>query len=166
MASSIAATLGLAAASPSYGAHYLIFHFLFAYAVLSSRIMKGRLRIDHQVSPREDVAKYGQAAVAKGRITQRQLDMVKRLESCHANSMEHFSLFAAAIVFAHVAGVPNEVVNSTGLAYTVVRAAYAANYVLAETYKWARLRGLLWWASNFICLRLMWKAGKAYNGGP
>lgn len=45
--------------APSYTATYLIFHFLFAYAGISTRPWKMHYKIDHNVSPREDLTKYG-----------------------------------------------------------------------------------------------------------
>lgn len=82
----------------------MIFHFLWAYAGISSRYVthcfvqnyteedkltcvllqssgiKNYYGIDHQVSPREDLVKYGAKAVADGKITQAQLNQMKRVE--------------------------------------------------------------------------------------
>ena len=101
--SSIATFLGLRGPSPgipppSHSAAFLIWQYLFAYGVLSSRTLKQIYGIDNNVSPREDLGKYGAAAVQSGKITQKQLDMLKRNESAHANTVEHYTLFATSIL--------------------------------------------------------------------
>ena len=69
--STLLASLGLRASSPvsppppSHAATYIVFHFLFAYAILSTRLLKQYYGLDHNVSPREDLAKYGPRAVEK-----------------------------------------------------------------------------------------------------
>jgi hypothetical protein len=83
---------------PCYAAGSIIFSFIFSYGVLSSRTLKQAYRIDHNVAPREDLAKYGEAAVQSGKITRKQLDRLRRLEAASANSVEHFPLFVGAVV--------------------------------------------------------------------
>lgn len=165
--SSLSTTLGLHTLpdhrTPSYAGPYLIFHFLWAYGFTSSRTLKQVLGIDHNVSPREDTSKYGASAVASGKITQRQLDMLKRNEGAHANSYEHYPVFASAMIWAHIAGLEMADVNASALAYTVARLAYVAIYVLVDTPALSQLRGLCWWTGNVVCLRLFWKGMKAIN---
>lgn len=166
--SNIATALGLRATSPqdqspSLTASYLIFHFFFAYAITAARFPKRYYGLDHNVNPREDLAKYGPAAVSSGKITQSQLNRLKRIESCHANSIESFPLFVGAMIWAHVAGLENSVINRSALVYTVVRVVYAINYVVVEREAWSRLRGLMWWTGNVVCCRLFWLGGKAIN---
>lgn len=164
--STLSTLLGLTPTSPTYGPHYLIFHCVNAYSLLSSRPWKTYYKIDHNVSPRDDLTKYGPAAVAKGKITQRQLDQLRRVENCHANSVENYPLLVAAIVLAHVAGLDNEVVNWLGLTYTILRALYAAAYIFNErSVAVALVRGGFWWTGNFVCWRVLWAAGKAMNAG-
>jgi uncharacterized MAPEG superfamily protein len=162
--SSITTALGLRGANPpSYGGAYLIFHFLWAYGITSSRTVKQIWGIDHNVSPREDVTKYGAAAVASGKITQQQLDMLKRIEGAHANSYEQYGFFASALIWAHVAGLPMADVNASALAYTVIRMAYVGVYTFVDTPKLSQLRGMCWWTGNLVCLRLFWKGMQAIN---
>ncbi|KAK4544105.1 hypothetical protein LTR36_004603 [Oleoguttula mirabilis] len=166
--SSLLTTLGLRSSGPftqppSQAAGYLIFHFLFAYGVLSSRMLKLYYGIDHNVSPREDLTKYGQKAVENGKITQIQLNRLKRIESAHANSVEHFPLFVGAMIWAQVAGLPTSEINASALVYTVARVAYATVYILVYTPRMSQLRGICWWASNITCLRLFWLGGTAVN---
>ena len=59
--------------------------------------MKQKLGIDHNVSPREDLNKYGEKAVQSGKITAAQLRMLRRMESAHANAVEHFPFFVTQL---------------------------------------------------------------------
>lgn len=68
----------------------------FAYALMSTRGSKIRLGLDHNVAPREDLSKYGEAAVKAGKISQRTLNKLKRQEAAHANAVEGYPLFVAA----------------------------------------------------------------------
>jgi hypothetical protein len=76
--------LGLQALTPSspqppcYAATAIISNFMLSYVILSTRYIKRRLKFDHNVNPRTDVAKYGEQMVRDGKITKRQLDRVKR----------------------------------------------------------------------------------------
>ena len=63
-----------------------------------------------------------------------------------------------------MAGLGGEVVNGAGLAYTLARVGYAATYIFVESPTLSGLRGVFWWASNVVCLRLFWIGGKAING--
>lgn len=130
---------------------------------VASRHLKQLWGIDHQESPREDIAKYGDAAVRSGKITQKQLDMLKRNEGAHANSVENYPLLVGALGFATMAGVPPQDINRAGLVYTAARVFYGAVYILIEDGWWAVSRGLLWWVGNASCLWLLWKAGKLFT---
>ena len=161
---SLLTTLGLRASegikTPNYGPIFLTFHFFYAYGILSSRTLKQWYGIDHQVSPREDLAKYGEAAVRDGKITRKQLDMLKRNESAHANSVENFALLVAGVLFASHAGVSAQSINAASLSYTLARIAYGAVYILVDHPTWSQVRGLVWWWGNISCFFLLWKAGK------
>ena len=166
--SSLLTTLGLRASTPgsipnSLAGHYLVFHFIFGYVVLAPRHLKQYHGLDHNVSPREDLSKYGPEAVRSGKITQAQLDQMKRVESASANSVENFVFFTGAMLWAQMAGVPAETVNAWGLAYTLARVGYAAVYVLAGTERMSLMRPLFWWVGNVACLRLFWVGSKAMN---
>lgn len=144
----------------NYGPYFVGFHFIYAYGVLSSRTLKQWYGIDHQASPREDSAKYGEAAIRDGKITRKQLDMLKRNEAAHANSVENFSLFVASILFASHAGVNVQTINAAGLSYTIARICYGFVYILIDHPTWSQLRGLVWWWGNLSCLYLLWEAGR------
>ncbi|KAF2774575.1 hypothetical protein EJ03DRAFT_8833 [Teratosphaeria nubilosa] len=167
--SSLAAALGLrspdqSTAPPSLAASYIIWQFIFAHGVLSSRAWKQYYGFDHNINPREDVTKYGQRAVEAGKLTQKQLNQIKRVESAHANSVEHFPLFVGALIWAHLAGLPVVSINRSGSFYVLARIAYGAVYILVDTPRLSQLRGITWWISNVACLRLFWLGGKAING--
>lgn len=163
--SSIATNLGLDGSSNkgNLAPYYMIFHFFWAYVVLSTRPAKNYLKIDHNVNPRSDIIKYGERAVADGKMTKRQLNFLQRNEACHANSMENFPLFVAAAVFATIAGVKPALINTNCMAYTMARIVYAFSYLTVESYALSYTRSLSWWAANVFCLRMLWAAGNAFN---
>lgn len=164
--SSLLTAIGLRAPTPldspipNYGPAFLAFHFLWAYGILSSRTLKQWYGIDHQVSPREDLAKYGEAAVRDGKITRKQLDMLKRIESAHANSVENYSFLVGSLLFASYAGVPSQIINAAGLSYTIARIIYGFVYIFVDSPTWSQTRGLVWWWGNVSCFTLLYQAGK------
>ncbi|KAI1742403.1 hypothetical protein F4680DRAFT_412121 [Xylaria scruposa] len=165
---SLAAALGLRTAGAGLSAAnwapgLLSWQFFFAYGLLSSRTLKQWYGIDHNSSPREDLAKYGDAAVRSGKITQKQLAMLKRNESAHANSVENYTLFVAAMGFATFAGVEPHLVNRAGLLYVVARFAYGAVYIFIDHDVWSQIRGITWWTGNISCLWLLYRAGAKLN---
>ncbi|KAJ5102000.1 hypothetical protein NUU61_004222 [Penicillium alfredii] len=164
--SSLLTAIGLRAAStsiPNYGPAFLGFHFIYAYGILSSHTLKQWYGIDHQASPREDIAKYGEAAVRDGKLTRKQLDMLKRNEAAHANSVENFTLLVASVLFASHAGVPTQMINAASFSYTIARLCYSAVYILVGCPRWSQVRGLVWWWGNLSCLFMLWRAGKLLN---
>lgn len=168
MTSSLLTAIGLTPAPlsapiPNYGPGFLIFHFVFAYVAMSARVLKVYHGIDHQVSPRQDLIKYGEAAVREGKITAKQLEMLHRNEAAHANSVENYTLFVAGITLATIAGVPRTTINAAGLIYTVARILYGIHYITIDRNRPAWFRSVLWQAGNLSCLTLLWKAGKALN---
>jgi uncharacterized MAPEG superfamily protein len=166
---SLATTLGLrASASPNltipvFAPTYLTVNFILAYVVLAPRHLKQYYGLDHQASPREDLAKFGDEAVRSGKISQSTLNMMKRNESAQANAIENYVLFVGAMGFATFAGVERELVNRAGLMYTSARIVYGALYILVEDPFWSLFRTVAWWAGNGTCLWLLSKAGKKLN---
>ncbi|KAH7382656.1 hypothetical protein DE146DRAFT_669400, partial [Phaeosphaeria sp. MPI-PUGE-AT-0046c] len=166
----LSVALGLRATSsttliPNYAPALLSFHFIWAYGVLSSRTLKQWYGIDHNESPRYDLDKYGAQAVTSGKITQKQLNMLRRNESAHANAVENYAFFVGAIGFASLAGVDRRLINRAGVMYTIARVAYGFVYILIEDRLWSQLRGITWWVGNGSCLYLLWQAGKKLNEG-
>lgn len=74
----------------------IAWNWVYAHAVLASRHFKQWYGIDHQGSPRQDLNKYGAEAVKAGKLTQRQLDQIYRVEAASANSSEGLTLFTAS----------------------------------------------------------------------
>jgi len=67
---------------------------------MSTRISKMYYGLDHNATPREDLSKYGEAAVKAGKISQRTLEKLKRQEAAHANAVEGYPFFVASSMFA------------------------------------------------------------------
>jgi hypothetical protein len=82
----------------NHAAGFIITNFFISYIFTASRPFKAYYGFDHNVCPREDLTKYGDALVQKGRLSARALARVKRLEAAHANSMEHFPFFFGSMV--------------------------------------------------------------------
>lgn len=149
---------------PNYGPHFLLANFLLSYICTSTRIQKLGLRIDNNMNPRYDlVSPRAEKLVSTGRITQEQLDQMRRVQSAHSNSMEHYTVFVAAVLSAIVAKLDNGMVNRYAVLYTIARAAYFWVYRQNTTRSAAGVRSVLWWVSNILCIRLFWFAGKALN---
>ncbi|KAH8695649.1 hypothetical protein BGW36DRAFT_383051 [Talaromyces proteolyticus] len=148
---------------PNYGPAYLMFNFIFAYGILSSRTLKRYYKIDHNVSPREDLTKYGEAAVRDGKLTRRQLEMLKRNEAAHANAVENYTFLVAAIVLATGTGVDHVLINLMSLVYTLARVAYGIFYLLIDDPVWSHLRGISWWVGNMTCFSLLYRSLVALN---
>jgi len=86
--------------------------------------------------------------------------MLKRWESAHANSVEGFAFFAAAVLLALHAGVERTKINGLMTMYSLARVAYATAYIGIETEKYSRVRGYFWWTGNTACITLMYLAGR------
>ncbi|RFU27755.1 hypothetical protein B7463_g8576, partial [Scytalidium lignicola] len=127
---------------------------------MSSRTPKQYFKIDHNASPREDLAKYGEKMIADGKISRWTLNMLKRWESAHANAVENYTLFVAAVLLANHAGVPAGVINGLMASYTLARTLYAVAYICIDRDEFSQVRGLCWWWGNTSCMSLLWMAGK------
>ncbi|OAA61415.1 Membrane-associated, eicosanoid/glutathione metabolism (MAPEG) protein [Cordyceps fumosorosea ARSEF 2679] len=163
---SLSTIFGLSAATGDPNlmvAEYLIANILLSHTFSSARVLKMRFGLDNHISPRADLERFGPRAVLEGRLSQAQLDMLKRNEAAHGNSMDHLPVFAAALILAKVAGLPAADINYVGLTYTLTRIAYVGNYLVSSSLLGASLRPVLWWTANLLCLRLIWRAGKAFN---
>jgi len=167
---SFGAALGLRAASsalniPNYAPAFLCFHFVWAYGVLSSRTLKQWCGMDHNESPRYDLVQHSNEAVKSGKISQKQLGMLQRNESAHANAVENYTLFVGAMSFATLAGVNRRLMNRAGVVYTIARVAYGFVYILIDYPLWSQIRGVTWWIGNCSCLYLLWAASGKLNQG-
>jgi len=99
MAFSIITFLGLRTATGQQPANYApaftLANWLYAYCTLSPRFAKMAVGLDHNLSPRVDLSKYGDAAVQAGKLSRRRLEQIRRMQSAHENSVEGFTLFVA-----------------------------------------------------------------------
>ncbi|KAF7713424.1 Uncharacterized protein PECH_001566 [Penicillium ucsense] len=153
---SLLTTLGLRSAPdgriPNRAASLLLANWVIAYLWMSTRYAKIALGIDNNIAPREDLATIGEAAVQSGKISRRKLDKLKRDEAAHANAIENYSVFAAAILIAVIAKVPNKAVNRYGLWYTASRIAFSFCYSYGETRMMSNFRSAFWWSGNISCI--------------
>lgn len=95
----------------NYTPAFLAFHFIFACGILSSRTLRQYYGIDHMASPRCDLKDFGEDAVRTWKITQRQLEMLKRHESACANAVENYTLLVGALCLATISGVNGKTIN-------------------------------------------------------
>ncbi|KAJ6103460.1 hypothetical protein N7486_005887 [Penicillium sp. IBT 16267x] len=135
--SSILTTLGLRAAPgeqvPNHAATLLLANWVLAYGLMSTRLTERYYGIDNNTAPREDLTTFGEAAVKAGKLDRRTLNKLKRQEAAHANAVEGYSLFVAAILTAAYAGVPKETINAID--------------------EIAQLpRSVAWWSGNISCI--------------
>ncbi|KAE8307579.1 hypothetical protein BDV41DRAFT_568955 [Aspergillus transmontanensis] len=157
-------TLGLQAPpgeqASNHAVAYLLANWLISFGVFSTRREKLMLGIDHNQAPREDLAKFGEAAVQSGKITRQTLNRLKRQEAIMANSAEHYPLFVAAILVALHAGVSNDIMNRIGLWYAVSRLVFGFCYKYIESLKLSFVRSFFWWSGNICCFTAFWFASK------
>lgn len=145
---------------PNYASTFLITNFVLAYLAVSPRILCRLSGFGSNTAPREDIAKYGEKAVSKGKITQVQLGRIKRLGAAHANAVENYPLLGIAVLFALHAGVENSKMNFWMAGYTVSRVVYAVAYTYIESDPLSYLRSLAWWGGNISCFSMIVAAGR------
>ncbi|PKY00172.1 hypothetical protein P168DRAFT_322623 [Aspergillus campestris IBT 28561] len=163
--SSILSTLGLHAAAsgaapPNHAVGYIVANWFFAYLATSARASKMWLGLDHNSAPREDLAKYGEAAVQSGKISRGTLNRLKRQEAAHANAVEGFPLFIAAMLLGIFAGLPTETINGIGAWYSVSRLLFTVSYALTESEGMSFLRSAFWFSGNIGCIAGLLEAAK------
>ncbi|QDS67659.1 hypothetical protein FKW77_004848 [Venturia effusa] len=141
----------------------ILSQFLFNYLITQPRLPKIAYGIDNNANPRPDLAEKGPQAVKEGKISQKQLDRLHRLQAAHNNGLENLPLFSLAICFALIAKVPGSFVNRFGLTYTLARVAYVLNYYYVETEAASRVRTVLWWIGNLSCATTINKAANVYG---
>jgi uncharacterized MAPEG superfamily protein len=149
----------------NHAAGFLIWNFVYAYAILAPRGLKIYLKIDHNAAPREDIDKYAVRMVQEGKMKQGTLDLLKRCRAAHENSVEGYPLFVGAVLFALVARLDHATINTACTVYTAARLAYGALYLLTETEPMSFLRTFAWYTATLSCLALIWKGGNALNAG-
>lgn len=141
----------------------MAWNFLWSFGIIQPRFLKIYYNIDRNVMPGDDIAELGPEAVKSGKLTQSQLDLVKRNNAAHENSVTHFPAFVGAILWGSFAGLSPVELNASALAYTLVRLGYTAAYLGIQMEKLSSLRTVFWWTGNIICIRLWWIGTKALN---
>ncbi|KAJ5779244.1 hypothetical protein N7457_006964 [Penicillium paradoxum] len=130
-------TLGLRAAPgqvpANHASGFLVANWVFAFCLMSTRGTKTRLGIDHNANPREDLTKYGEAAVQSGKITRRALEKLKRQERDTPCLLRR---------------------------YSVSRLVYSLLYSHIESNSWSYLRSVAWWSGNISCFYGLVQASK------
>ena len=64
----------------------------------------------------------------------------KRAYAAHLNSFEAFPFFAAAVIVAHLAGAPANIINALAVLFVLIRVAYIWCYVADR----AAMRSIVW----------------------
>ncbi|CAL5869956.1 uncharacterized protein PFLUO_LOCUS4189 [Penicillium psychrofluorescens] len=160
----ILTTLGLSAAPgqapQNHASTLLLANWALAYVLMSTRVQKNFYGLDHNVMPRDDLSKYGEAAVQAGKLDRRTLNKLKRQEAAHANAQEGYPFFVAAILVSLYAGVDNETINTIGVWYTASRVVFSLLYTYIESSGASYLRSVAWWSGNISCITGLILAGK------
>lgn len=100
-------------------------------------------------------------AKLKARLPAETYAKYERLEACHANSIESFPLFTAAIVLGNIAGLKKAELTSFAAWFLVVRITYMAVYASHKTQGLAALRTGIWYVGVGLCFKAIIQAAKA-----
>ncbi|KAJ3017171.1 hypothetical protein HKX48_003685 [Thoreauomyces humboldtii] len=123
----------------------------------SSIVLKATGTLDN-VNPRK------QLEAARGRMTASSYDRAKRAEAAHANGMETFPVYAAALILGNLAHLPVDTLNTYAAIFLGTRFLYNFVYVMNTTRPVAALRSLLWGAGVGSAISLMFQAASATGG--
>lgn len=118
---------------------------------------QGRISTWDNRNPRNSDLK----AKLKARLPAETYAKYERLEACHANSMESFPLFTAAIVLGNMAGLRKGELTGFAAWFLVVRLAYMAVYANTETRRLTLLRTGIWYVGVGLCFKTIVQAAKA-----
>ena len=103
-------------------------------------------------------------AKLKARLPAETYAKYERLEACHANSMESFPLFTAAIVLGNIAGLKKEDLTRFAGYFLALRVAYMAVYATHKTQGPTILRTGIWYVGIGLCFKTIVQAAKAMGG--
>ncbi|PVH68752.1 hypothetical protein DL98DRAFT_440494, partial [Cadophora sp. DSE1049] len=144
---------------PSFASRFLIFNFIYAYGLLSTRFVKRYYGFDHNACPRQDVERYGEKMVRDGKMSRSALERIRRMENAHANSVEGYTFLVAGVLLALHAGVPTEKLNGLMAVYSLSRIGFGLAYILIENEHLALIRTVFWYAAQISCITMMAMAG-------
>lgn len=102
-------------------------------------------------------------AKLKARLPPETYAKYERLEACHANSMESFPLFTAAIVLGNVAGLGKEELTRFAAWFLVVRTVYMLVYAAHRTQGMALARTGVWYVGIGLCFKTILQAARAMS---
>jgi uncharacterized MAPEG superfamily protein len=103
-------------------------------------------------------------AKLKARLPAETYARYERLEACHANSMESFPLFTAAVVLGNIAGLKDEDLTNFAAYFLAVRVAYMVVYATHKTQGPTALRTGIWYVGVGLCFKTIVQAAKAMGG--
>ncbi|KAF7312890.1 hypothetical protein MKEN_00973400 [Mycena kentingensis (nom. inval.)] len=105
----------------------------------------------NNVQPRGNVARVKEDKSIPVDVAAR----IERMEGAHMNGNEAFPLWAAAVLAANYAGLPNHTVNSIAIAYFFARVFYNIIYITSSTRAMGSLRSLTWFSSLALPMYLL-----------
>ncbi|KIJ91426.1 hypothetical protein K443DRAFT_686054 [Laccaria amethystina LaAM-08-1] len=111
-----------------------------------------RLFAFNNVAPRQNLDR-----LARKDIKPEMLAKLKRMEGAHANGLENFPVWTAAVVVGNLAGMEARTLNVASGLYIFLRAIYNYIYITQKTERQAGIRSLVWTLSTAIPLFLMIK---------
>lgn len=103
-------------------------------------------------------------AKLKARLPAETYAKYERLEACHANSVESFPLFAAAVILGNVAGLEREELAKFSAYFLAVRVAYMIVYATHKTQGPTALRTGIWYVGIGLCFKTIVQAAKTTSG--
>ncbi|KAJ3181537.1 hypothetical protein HDU85_003478 [Gaertneriomyces sp. JEL0708] len=149
------------AAEPNYSVHAMLGALALAFApqVFRTGLILRQTGYNN-VNPRN------QWDSLKQRMTKSSYEMVMRANGAHANGIEAFTFFSAAILAANYAKLPVETLNTSSLYFLIARALYNVVYIVNVTPAMSAARSLVWFGGLGISIKLMWAAANALVSKP
>lgn len=157
----------------------MLWNWAYAYILTSTRVSKIFAGLDHNENPRHDLSKYGERAVAEGKLTRARLQQLQRAQAAHENCVEGFAFFAStstlfsslgilgylantdlAVVLMNMAKIDAASINLVGVLYSVLRVLYVQAYYRITDRNTSFVRSVLWHLTNYSCIYGIWQAGK------
>ncbi|KAK4146173.1 uncharacterized protein C8A04DRAFT_25989 [Dichotomopilus funicola] len=115
---------------------------------------------NHDLAPRKTEEHCAKDTTIDKQIVRR----ISRAKAASTNGFETLGLYAAAVVAANVARVPNARLNKLTVLYLLSRALYVYTYVvLQDNARAALLRVGVWFGGIGLIMALFTAAGKAVN---
>ena len=94
-------------------------------------------------------------AAASGALDADAKRALSRAAGCHANCYEAFPVFAAAVLAALLAGVPQQLSNRAAALFVLIRFVYIAVYLVGSSAAMGLVRSAIWMHGLALCLALL-----------